>query len=151
MEAFNLIAKLVPPRETAQVRFTNGKGAFEAPLGTILEEYMRAAYPDRWRTIVGAVIDGKLRELIIPIRSDCSVEPIDISTRDGMRIYRRSLTFLLIVAAHELFPSTTIEIDHSLPYGGYFCAVTGREPLTNEELQALQARMREIVNENEPI
>src|SRR5512135_177878 len=151
MEALNLVAKPVLPRETAQVRFTNGKGAFEAPIGTILEEYVRAAYPDRWRTIVGAVIDGKLRELIIPIRSDCSVEPIDISSRDGMRIYRRSLTFLLIVAARELFPGATIEIDHSLPYGGYYCQITGREPLSSEELQALQARMREIVNANEPI
>jgi uridine kinase len=151
MEALNLAAKPVPPRETAQVRFTNGKGAFEAPLGTILEEYVRAAYPDRWRTIVGAVIDGKLRELIIPIRSDCSVEPIDVSSRDGMRIYRRSLTFLLIVAARELFPGAAIEIDHSLPYGGYYCQITGREPLSLEDLQALQARMREIVNLNEPI
>jgi uridine kinase len=151
MEALNLIARPVPPRETAQVRFMNGKGAFEAPLGTILEEYVRAAYPDRWWMILGAVIDGKLRELTTPIRSDCSVEPIDVSSRDGMRIYRRSLTFLLIVAAHELFPEATIEIDHSLPYGGYYCQVSGRDPLSAEELQALQARMREIVNANEPI
>src|SRR5512143_595796 len=151
MEAWNLVAKPVPPRETAQVRFTNGKGAFEAPIGTGLEEYVRAAYPDRWRMIVGAVVDGKLRELTIPIQSDCSVGPIAVSSRDGMRIYRRSLTFLLIVAGRELFPGATIEIDHSLPYGGYFCQITGREPLSAEELQALQARMREIVNLNEPI
>lgn len=151
MESLNFSAKPVSPRETAQVRFTNGKGAFEAPLGTVLEEYVRAAYPDRWRTIVGAVIDGKLRELTTLIQSDCRVEPIDVSSRDGMRIYRRSLTFLLIVAAHELFPTATVEIDHSLPYGGYFCQITGREPLSAEELQALQARMREIVNLNEPI
>jgi uridine kinase len=151
MEALNFVAKPVLPRETAQVRFTNDRGAFEAPGGTILEEYVRAAYPDRWRLIVGAVIDGKLRELTTPIRSDCSVEPIDVSSRDGMRIYRRSLTFLLIVAARELFPGATVEIDHSLPYGGYFCQIIGREPLSADELQALQARMREIVNANEPI
>ncbi|HSD84849.1 MAG TPA: nucleoside kinase, partial [Anaerolineae bacterium] len=151
MEALNLVARPVAPRETAQVQFTNGKGAFEAPIGTILEEYVRAAYPDRWRTIVGAIIDGKLRELTTPIRSDCKVEPIDVSSRDGMRMYRRSLTFLLIVAAHELFPTATIEIDHSLPYGGYYCQIIGRDPLSTEELQTLQARMREIVNANEPI
>jgi uridine kinase len=151
MEALTLIAKPVPPRETAQVHFTNGKGAFEAPIGTILEEYVRVAYPDRWRMIVGAMIDGKLRELTTPIHADCNVEPIDVSSRDGMRIYRRSLTFLLIVAVRELFPDATIEIDHSLPFGGYFCQIIGREPLSAEELQALQARMREIVNANEPI
>ena len=151
MEVLNLIAKSVPPRETAQVRLTNGKGTFEAPIGTALEEYVRAAYPDRWRTIVGGVINGKLSELTTLITADCSVEPIDVSSRDGMRFYRRSLTFLLITAARELFPAATIEIDHSLPFGGYFCVVLGREPLTNEELQALQAHMREIVNANEAI
>ncbi len=151
MESLNLVVKPVPPRETAQVRFTNGKGVFEAPSGTPLEQYIRAAYPDRWRTIVGGAINGKLGELTAPIMSDCNVEPIDLSSRDGMRIYRRSLTFLLIAAGQELFPAATIIIDHSLPYGGYYCEVTGREPLTMEELQAVQARMREIVNANEPI
>lgn len=151
MESLNFVARPALPRETAQVRFTNGKGAFDAPLGTILEEYVRAAYPERWRLIAGGVIDGKLRELTTPIRADCNVEPVDVSSRDGMRIYRRSLTFLLIVAAHELFPGATVEIDHSLPYGGYYCQMTGRDSLSGEELQALQARMREIVNANEPI
>jgi uridine kinase len=151
MEALNLNVKSVPPRETAQVRFTNGKGTFEAPIGTPLEEYVRAAYPDRWRTIVGGVINGKLSELTTPITADCSVESIDVSSRDGMRIYRRSLTFLLITAARELLPTATIEIEHSLPFGGYYCVVLGREPLTNEELQALQAHMRAIVNANEAI
>ncbi len=151
MDSSNFTVRPAPPREMAQVRFTNGKGVFEAPGGALLEQFVQAAYPDRWRTIVGGVINGKLSELTTPIALDCTVEPIDISTRDGMRIYRRSLTFLLIVAARELFPGATIEIDHSLPYGGYYCAVAGREPLTNDELQALQARMREIVNANEPI
>ena len=151
MESLNFVARLAPPRETAQVQFANGRGVFEAPSGTPLEQYVRAAYPDRWRTIVGGVINGKLHELTTPIMLDCSLEPIDISSRDGMRIYRRSLTFLLIVAAHELFPDATVEIDHSLPYGGYYCLITGRGPLAAEELQALQARMREIVNANEAI
>ncbi len=151
MESLNFVVKPALPRETAQVQFTNGRGVFEASSGTPMEQYVRAAYPDRWRMIVGGVINGKLHELTTPIMLDCGLEPIDISSRDGMRIYRRSLTFLLIVAARELFPGATVEIDHSLPYGGYYCLVTGREPLTTEELQALQARMREIVNANEPI
>ena len=77
--------------------------------------------------------------------------PLDVSHRDGMRIYRRSLVFVLIVAAHELFPDANIYIDHSLPFGGFYCQVHGREPFTLDELMALQTRMREIVNADEPI
>lgn len=146
-----MIVKSVAPRETAQVRFNNGKGAFEAPVGTLLSEYIRCAYPERWWSIVGALVNGKLSELFQPIHADCAVTPLDVSHRDGMRIYRRSLVFVLIVAAHELFPDASIYIDHSLPFGGFYCQMHGREPLTPEELMALQNRMREIVNADEPI
>ena len=146
-----MTAKPATPRETAQVRFNPGPGAFEAPVGTLLSEYIRSAYPDRWWSIVGALINGKLSELFVPINADCTVEPLDVSHRDGMRIYRRSLVFVLTVAAHELFPPATIYIDHSLPFGGFYCQVQGRAPLTMDELMALQNRMREIVNADAPI
>jgi uridine kinase len=147
----NLIAKPSPARTTAQVRFGNGRGAFEAPVGTLLEAYIRSAYPDQYWTTVGALINGKLSELATPIESDCDVRPLTVSDRDGMRIYRRSLTLLLVVAAHELFPDTSIFVDHSLPFGGYYCQVSGRAPFTSDELMQLQGRMREIVNADEPI
>jgi uridine kinase len=146
-----MLAKLTAPRETAQVRFNNGKGIYEAPAGTLLADYIRDAYPDKWWSITGAMINGKLSELFVPINSDCTVTPLDVSHRDGMRIYRRSLTFLLIVAAHELCPEATIYIDHSLPFGAFYCQVKGRDPWSNDELMALQARMREIVNADEPL
>ena len=146
-----MIAKSAAPRETAQVRFENGKGAFEAPVGTLLSEYIRSAYPDRWWSIVGALVNGKLSELFQPIHADCTVTPLDVSHRDGMRIYRRSLALVLIVAAHELFPEASIYIDHSLPFGGFYCQLHNRAPFTLDELMALQTRMREIVNADEPI
>ena len=56
---------------------------------------------------------------------------------DGMRIYRRSLTFLLSVAFEELFPDAKLYVEHSIASGGYFCQVTGREPLNVAELTKL--------------
>ncbi len=70
---------------------------------------------------------------------------------DGFRIYRRSLAFLLVTAVHELFPEATVYVDHSLTFGGYFCQVQGREPFSAEELARIEARMREIVEADEPI
>ena len=144
-------AKPAEPRANAQVRFDNGHGQYEAPVGTPLENYICSAYPEQRRSIVAALINGKLTELTTPIHTDCVVHPLDLTNRDGMRIYRRSLTFLLIVAARELFPRADILVDHSLPFGGYYCEVSGRPPFTSEELMALQTRMREIVNADERI
>ncbi|MCX7671397.1 MAG: nucleoside kinase, partial [Anaerolineae bacterium] len=140
------------PRETAQVRFADGR-IYEAPLWTPLEAFIQAAGADRpWRSpIVAALIDDELRELTYHIEKDVEVTPLGMDDRDGSRIYRRSLTFLLVAAAHELFPEARISVDHSVTFGGYYCEVHGHAPFTAEELARLEARMREIVAADEPI
>jgi uridine kinase len=70
---------------------------------------------------------------------------------DGMRIYRRSLTFLLVMAFEELFPARKLSIDHSVAAGGYFCQVMDGPDLNSEQLSALERRMREIVEADLPI
>jgi uridine kinase len=70
---------------------------------------------------------------------------------DGMRIYRRSLTFLLEAAFEELFPKSSIFIDHSISSGGYFCHVSDRKPLTKQELITLDDRMRSFVEQDLPL
>ena len=76
---------------------------------------------------------------------------LNLSTSDGSKIYRRSLTFLLETAFEQLYKDYFIAIDHSVPNGGYFCKVLGREPLSNEEIKELQRKMGELVKNDLPI
>ncbi len=142
----------VEPRTTAQVKFADGR-TYEAPVGTLLEWYVRAAAADQpWPSpIVAALIDNQLRELTYPVEHDILVQPLGMDDRDGSRIYRRSLTFLLVVAASELFPEARLTVDHSVTFGGFYCEVEGRAPFTPVELAHIEARMREIVALDEPI
>lgn len=139
-----------PRRPTAQVTFSDGR-TFEGPVGTQLLEFVRAAYPQPRAPIVGALIDGKPQELSFTIHRDCDAIPIDTTTSDGMRIYHRSVTFILVVAVHELFPEARVLVDYSVALGGFFCLVEGREPFGPPELEAIEQRMREIVAADEPI
>ena len=78
--------------------------------------------------------------------------PVTLSDTDGSRIYRRSLTLLLVTAAAELFPDAAVFVEHSAPtLGAYYCRVRGRAPFTPAELDAIAARMREIVAADVPI
>jgi len=133
-------------RKTAQVKFQDGR-TFAAPRKTELRHFVDAAGAERpWPfPIVAALIDNDLRELTYPIDRDVEVTPLGTDDRDGSRIYRRSLTFLLVVAAHELFPQTVVHVDHAVTFGGYYCEVAGRPQFTPEELARIEARMREIV------
>jgi len=138
------------PRRTVQVRFPNGR-LYEAPQGTPLEAFVAAVARPGEPLVVAALVEGKLVELTCPVTHDVAVEPISISHGDGMRIYQRSLSFLLIVAAHELFPEADIVVDHSLTLNGFYCRVEGRPPFSEEELARLEAHMRAIVAEDSPI
>jgi len=138
------------PRNTAQVRFPDGR-TFEAPVGTTLEQYVQAALGDSPVPVIAALVNGKLCELTCQMWSDAKVTPLFLSDSDGVRIYRRSLSFLLVTVVRELFPEAQIFVDHTLPFGGFFCQVRGREPFNVEELAQIEARMREIVAEDAPI
>ncbi len=141
---------LSAPRETAQVWFDDGR-VFEGPIGTPLEDFIRAAGSDPRVPTVAALIDNELRELAYRVEGDIEVIPITMSDSDGFRIYRRSLAFLMVTAADELFPEASLYVDHSLTFGGYFCQVQGRRPFDPDELAQIDARMREIVAADEPI
>jgi len=135
------------PRKTAQIHFSDGR-TFEAPVGTSLEQYFRAAIGEAQVPFIAALVNGELRELTYKIWTDASVEPLFLSDSDGIRIYRRSLSFLLITVVRELFPEAFVFVDHSLPFGGFFCEVGGRRPFSEEELAQIEDRMHEIVAED---
>ncbi|MDF1514591.1 MAG: nucleoside kinase, partial [Anaerolineae bacterium] len=142
--------RMVSPRQTAQISLPDGR-SFEAPTGTTLEVFFRYIYSTPKIPYIAALVDGTLRELTYSIKRDCAVEPIDLSQSDGVRIYRRSLTFLMVVAAYHLFPGIEVFVDHSLPFGGYFCEIHNRQPLTEEELLCLKAEMQRMVEADLPI
>ncbi len=134
-------------RTTAQAWLNDGR-ILEAPVGMPLENYIQAAGADQpWVSpVLAALIDGELRELTYRVEKDVEVIPVTAADWDGSRIYRRSLTFLLLVAVHELMPPTVkIHVNHSVTFGGYYCEVQGRPNFTPEELAALEGRMHELV------
>jgi len=146
----NQLVQSARPRQTAQVRFPDGR-TFKAPVGTPVEEYVKVACPDSPALIVAALVNGDLRELTYAVRSDARVDPVFLSNSDGVRIYRRSLAFLLVTVVREMFPEAQIFVDHTLPFGGFFCQVRGREPFSAEELTQIEAEMRKAIAEDLPI
>jgi len=136
-------------RETVQVVLPDGR-VFELPRGEPLSDVFRKAYA-REHQPVAAIVNESLWESSRPIEWDIAAKPIFLTDSDGMRIYARSLTFLLVVVVRELYPKVRVTIDYSVPYGGYFCHLENRAPFTNEELKSVKARMKELVDQDRPI
>lgn len=142
------------PRETVQAHFPNG-AIYEAPIGAPIEAFVKSALAghvlNKATPIVAALVNGQLRELTYSLRTDAELVPIPVTSSDGTRIYQRSLSLLLVTAVKELFPYAKIVIDHSVTAGGLFCTVQDRETFTPDDLARIEARMREIVEEDAPI
>lgn len=141
--------KFTKPRNTIEIHLPDDK-VLSGPRGSTLEEIFAILADTTPAPIVGAIVNGQLRELTYRIYMDAKVTPVTMAQADGMRIYRRSLTFLLETAFHQLFPKAILEVDHSISSGGYYCQVFDRAPLEERELQLLEIKMRELVEQNQP-
>jgi len=147
VEISNLF-RFVPPHNEVEVYLPDGRvirGPQNATIGDFLELINEPSSP-----IVGAIVNGELRELTYPIQIDANVQPVTMANADGMRIYRRSLVFLLETAYSHLFKDSAVQIDHSIAFGGYYCRVSKRPPLSQAELSKLKIKMQELVDQDLP-
>lgn len=104
--------------------------------------------------ILAALVDNKLKSLDYKVINPHNVRFIDYGHPDGRRTYIRSLCFVLQKVVHEMFPDKVLAIDYALP-SGLYCEIRERKVLedgrphvyfvTDAELEAIQARMKEIV------
>ncbi len=92
---------------------------------------------------------NEVKSLDFEFFKDCSLELIDYSTSDGNRIYNRGLTFILLKAFEELYPDVKITVNYSLGHSIY-CEIHDEKGITQEMLDKVDAKMREIVEANLP-
>ncbi|MDP2964452.1 MAG: nucleoside kinase [Pelolinea sp.] len=138
------------PRKEIDIELPGGQ-LIRGPRSSKIVDFIGLIKEWEGSRIVGAIVDGNLRELTYTLDRDAYVQPLNMSTSDGSKIYRRSLTFLLETAFEQLYPDYFIAIDHSVPNGGYFCKVIGRQSLSSEEIKQLQKKMVELVKSDLPI
>ncbi len=136
------------PRDTVEARLPDGR-TICGPRGASVGELL-GLLKDELPPIVGAIVNGELRELTFCLQMDSKVQPVTMGDADGMRIYRRSLTFLLEVAFITLFPDADVSVDHSVSSGGFYCQAIDRPQLTPQELAQVEADMRRLVEADLP-
>ncbi len=122
----------------------------EYPKGIKLRDVAKEFQKDFKADIVGAVVNNELKELWVSLEQDCHIRFIDVTTTYGNRFYSRSLAFLLIVAAGEVFTDSRVTVEHSLSKGLY-CEIHKETPLTEAELARIEEKMRELVSMDVPI
>ena len=95
-------------------------------------------------------VNNEIRPLKTRLTVNSALEPVLSDSPEGVKIYRRSLAFLLAVAARRLFPERRLFVGHSLGRS-YYYTFKSDQPLAEKDIAALQGEMEELVRRNLPI
>lgn len=108
------------------------------------EEIGQSQYP-----VIGAIFNNEYVNLGYPIKQDGEIKLIDISSKEGTKIYRRTIIYILEKAVEEVCPNKKIIVNYQLP-NSMFCEIEQTE-ITGELIQKLEDKMRQIVEKDLPI
>lgn len=132
--------------------FCKNTGTYKEFLeGTPLLDIAPAFEFDKPYDILAAKVNNVAEGLRFRVFHNRDVEFLDYRTYIGRNFYSRSLCFLLYKATRDLFPESRMTIRRPISKG-YFCSVYKNDGsfLTEEDVEAIGSRMRELVDENIP-
>ena len=100
--------------------------------------------------ILAAMVNNRLRDLRFKVFIPITVEFIDITHPAGIRMYVRSLFFLLQKAVRDALPSCRLRVNHSVSRG-YYCEIAGfKKAIEYPLIFDLIERMKQLVARNVP-
>lgn len=123
----------------------------------LAEEYVKQKTANDGKApwpILGALVNNRVKPLQYRIYNPKTIQLLDITSRQGFRMYRSALTFMLYTAVHDCYPKATLSIDHSLQ-NGFYCriesAVEGYElPDQMEVCSTVRERMIDLQEQDIP-
>ena len=134
-----------------QVYCKHTKETKRFPEGTSLLQMLaefdcRSPFP-----IVSAKVNNVSQGLKFKVYQNKDIEFMDVRDSSGMRVYCRSLCFLLYKAASDVFPGSKLYMEHPISRG-YFCHLRKADgkDVTADDLALLEGRMRELVEKDMP-
>ncbi len=97
---------------------------------------------------IAARINGAIRDLATPLSDGDALEPVPVSSPDGLAILRHSTAHVLAQAVQELFPEAKLGIGPPVENGFYYDFDVPR-PFGPDDLKAIEQRMRQIVRQGQ--
>jgi len=100
------------------------------------------------RRVAAARVDGEPVDLSRALTHDCTIAPIPVDSPEGLVIMRHSAAHVMAEAVRALFPRAKVAIGPAIESGFYY-DFDVPEPFTPEDLEKIEARMRELVAQNQ--
>jgi threonyl-tRNA synthetase len=143
----------VPMTELLKITLPDGS-VREVPPGTSPADIAAAIGPGLAKAALAARVDGELRDLTRPLEQDAALALVTARDEaDALELARHDFAHVLAEAVQALHPGTQITFGPSTDDGFYydFAPAPERGPFTDEDLPAIEAKMREIIAADKPL
>ncbi|MDR7481084.1 MAG: threonine--tRNA ligase [Armatimonadota bacterium] len=102
------------------------------------------------RDAIAVLVNGRARDLAAPLDDGARVQFLTFEDPAGREIFWHSTAHLLAQAVKQLFPQAKLAIGPPIDDGFYYDFDIGR-PFSPEDLERIEARMRELAAADQPI
>ena len=119
----------------------------QMPLGTPVRDVAEGISPRLAKAALAAAVGDRLVDLTHPLEEDASVRIITKDGPEALELYRHSTAHLLAAAVTSLFPEAQCGIGPAIEDGFFYDFVVDR-PFVPEDLDAIEAKMRELAAQN---
>ncbi len=137
-------------KQVIQIRCKNNKKVINIAIGSTLSDIFSASGLEMEYGPVSAKVNNKVEGLNYRAYHNKDVEFLDLTSPSGQRTYTRSLFFVLCKAVHDLYPKGSVTIDIPVS-NGYYCDMNIGEEITENTIDRIRQRMKEIVDAKMPI
>ncbi len=111
---------------------------------TKISEILKDQIKESEFPVVGAKFNNEYKNLDYPLEESGKIELIDINSKEGMKIYRRTLTFIMGNAFWLTYPRAHVIVDYQLSNAMY-CSIENME-VTDKMLEKVKAKMQELID-----
>ena len=122
---------------------------FDVPKGTSIKDAFKEQIEKSEFPVIGAKFNNEYKRLDYVLNEEGNVSLVDISSKGGTKIYRRTLIFIMAKAFAKLYPKIKIRVNYQLS-NAMFCTLDNDE-ITSQMLEKVEQEMKDIVNKNLPI
>jgi threonyl-tRNA synthetase len=129
--------------------FPDGR-ASTYPVGTTGDDVAASISKSLQKKALAVKLDGQLLDLKRPLEKGGRIEIVTRDAPEALEIIRHDTAHVLAEAVQELFPDTQVTIGPNVEDGFYYDFARAT-PFSTEDFAAIEARMREIVDRDEPI
>ena len=133
---------------TLQITLPDG-ATREVPSGTTAAEIARQISPRLAKEALVARADGELIDLSRPLDRDVKLSILTAKDPDAVQVLRHSAAHLLAAAVLDLYPDVKLGVGPPIETG-FFYEFLRDQPFTPEDLEKIEAKMREIAARDVP-